>query len=142
MNTYNLLSITFFIAILLTGCKHGDIPADTSLPVVTQKIEYIKITPKEAKNIIDKNPNVKIVDVRTEEEYLNKRIRNSILIPDYDIEKIAPLKLSDKQELILLYCRSGRRSMRAANILISMGYTHIYDFGGLNDWPYETIEGK
>ena len=78
-----------------------------------------------------------ILDVRTPEEYNEGHIPNAILIPDYEIKEKAESVLLDKNQLILVYCRSGRRSKNAANNLVSLGYTNIKEFGGIIDWPYE-----
>lgn len=103
-------------------------------------VEYIRINASEAKELIDTRE-VIIVDVRTLAEFEEIRIDGSILVPDYEIAELAPEMLSDKDALILIYCRSGRRSELAARILIDMGYTDVYDFGGIIDWPFETISG-
>ena len=81
-----------------------------------------------------------LVDVRTDEEYKEKRIRGAILIPDNEIANRAAAALPNKNSLILVYCRSGRRSANAANALVRMGYTNVYDMGGIVDWPYETVD--
>ncbi len=103
------------------------------------KAEYHKITADEAKQMLDNNPDSILLDVRTEEEFKAQRIDGAILIPDYEIEERAKAEFPDKDALILIYCRSGNRSKTAANILVSMGYTNIYDFGGITLYPYETI---
>ena len=82
-----------------------------------------------------------LLDVRTDEEFKEKRIDGAILIPNYEIKERAIAELPDKSILILIYCRSGRRSADAAKALIDMGYTNVYDFGGINDWPYDTVSG-
>jgi len=74
--------------------------------------------------------------VRTQEEYDAGHLKGSILIPYTDIEKLAGEKLPDKDATILVYCRSGRRSAIAAQALADLGYTHVMDMGGLQDWPY------
>ena len=83
-----------------------------------------------------------LLDVRTEGEYAVKRIDGARLIPDYAIRERAAAELQDKSALILVYCRSGRRSANAAHELIRMGYTNVYDFGGLNGWQFETVSGS
>ena len=105
-------------------------------------LNYIKITPEEAKKRLDSEKGILLLDVRTPEENLEKRIPNSLLIPVEEIEKIAPSKLTDKNAIIFVYCRSGRRSAIASAALVKMGYTGIFDLGGINDWPYETVSGK
>jgi len=82
-----------------------------------------------------------LLDVRTDEEYNAEHIEGAVLIPDYEIGSRAETDLPDKTALVLVYCRSGRRSANAANELIGMGYTSIYDFGGIIDWPYDTVKG-
>ncbi len=100
---------------------------------------YRKITADEAKKIIDENADAVLLDVRTDEEYKEKRIDGSVLIPDNEIAERAEAELPDKDAVILIYCRSGRRSKAASDVLIDMGYTQVYDFGGIIDWPYETV---
>lgn len=99
----------------------------------------IKITAKEAKVEIDKG-DVIILDVRSKEEYNSGHIENSILIPVNDIEKEAENILKDKEQKILVYCRSGNRSSQASKLLVKMGYTNVYDFGGIKDWLYEIVK--
>lgn len=102
---------------------------------------YHKIGPEEARRIMKETDNFILLDVRTESEYREIRIPNSRLIPDYEISARAPLELPDKNAMILVYCRSGRRSASASRKLAKMGYTQIYDFGGIMNWPYETVSG-
>ena len=80
-----------------------------------------------------------LLDVRTEAEFKAKRIEGAVLIPDYEMKQRAAAELPGKNARILIYCRSGRRSAQAAKDLIKIGYTNVFDFGGINDWPYETI---
>ena len=101
---------------------------------------YNKITAEEAKEMID-TQEVIILDVRTQEEFIEKHIEDALLIPDYELEKLAESKLPDKNKKILVYCRSGNRSKSSARLLIDMGYTNVYDFGGIINWPYETVQG-
>ncbi|MBQ8782826.1 MAG: rhodanese-like domain-containing protein [Clostridia bacterium] len=99
---------------------------------------YMNITAKEAKEIMDSEKEYIILDVRTQEEYDEKHIPGAVLIPDYDIAQKAEDILKDKDQLILVYCRSGRRSKLASEELVKLGYTNIREFGGIIDWPYET----
>lgn len=124
------------VAALFASCgAKSSGSADTSGPTVST------ITAAEAKEMIDAG-DVTIVDVRTAEEYAEKHIDGSILIPNEDIGDTMPELLSDKDATILIYCRSGNRSAQAAKKLAAIGYTHIYDFGGINDWPYDTVSGE
>ena len=99
---------------------------------------YVNITAEEAKQIMDSEEGYVILDVRTQEEYDQGHIPGAILIPDTEVEVTAEDVLTDKDQLILVYCRSGRRSKLASEILVELGYTNIKEFGGIIDWPYET----
>ena len=100
---------------------------------------YEQITPAKAKEIMDSEEGYVILDVRTEEEYAGGHIEGAILIPDYEIEAKAESMLTNKDQLILVYCRSGRRSKLAADTLASLGYTNVKEFGGIIDWTYDTV---
>ena len=100
---------------------------------------YKQITPAEAKDLMDSKENYVILDVRTVEEFAEGHIEGAILIPDYEIGEKAERVLTDKEQLILVYCRSGRRSKNAASELAALGYTNIKEFGGIIDWPYGMI---
>jgi len=128
--------LTIFLSVfIISGC--GTVVKDTN--VNNDKSSVIEITAEEAKKEMDKG-NVIILDVRTKEEYENGHIENSILIPLDEIESEAGNILKDKEQKILVYCRSGNRSSTAANLLAKMGYNNIYDFGGIKDWPYEIVK--
>ena len=103
-----------------------------------QEGSYVNITAEEAKALMDAETGYVILDVRTEEEFAAGHIPGAILIPDYEIGARAESELTDKNQLILVYCRSGRRSKNAAAELASLGYTNVKEFGGIIDWVYET----
>ena len=103
---------------------------------------YQKITPQQAK-VRMAEAGVIVLDVRMQQEYDAGHIANAVLLPlplieagDTAVAKALP----DKDAEILVYCRSGQRSAIAANALINMGYTNVFDFGGINDWPYEVVK--
>ena len=96
-----------------------------------------RITASQARARMQSYPDAIILDVRTQQEFDTGHIPGAILLPDYAIEAQAPYVLPDKDAMILIYCRSGNRSASAARLLVSMGYTNVYDFGGINSWPYE-----
>ena len=98
---------------------------------------YMNITAQEATVIMDSQEDYTILDVRTQEESDQGHIPGAILIPDYEIEEKAAQGRRDKHQLLLVYCRSGRRSKLAAEALVALGYTNIKEFGGIIDWPYE-----
>jgi rhodanese-related sulfurtransferase len=129
-----LLIILGLLAVC-TGCgfRNSELPA--------KEAEYIKISAEQAHEMLADNPDAVLLDVRTSSEFTEKRIPGSILLPDYEIREKAATVLPDKDTLILIYCHSGRRSADAAYELIDMGYTNVYDFGGIIDWPYDTISG-
>ena len=107
-----------------------------------KEAEYMNITAAEAKKIMDTESDYIILDVRTEEEFAQGHIPGAMLIPDYAIREKAETALPDKDALILVYCRSGRRSKNAAQILAELGYSNIREFGGIMSWPYETVAGE
>ena len=101
---------------------------------------YEQITAEQAKTIMDTEKDYVIIDARTEEEFAEGHIENAILIPEYEIAERAEKELPDKEQLILVYCRSGRRSKIASEELVKLGYTNVKEFGGIIDWPYKTVK--
>lgn len=139
-------SLMFSIAALsilltFTGCSTGQ-SSDESSPAATSSAPVLeKISPEKAKEMMDTATPI-ILDVRTQEEYDESHIEGAILIPDYEISEKAVELLTDKDAVILVYCRSGRRSALAAKALSELGYSQIYDFGGIIDWPYDVVAGQ
>ena len=123
------LLLILLSAMLLTACGQNK--------ENNREAVYMNITAEEAKKIMDTEEGYIILDVRTQEEYDAGHIPGAILIPNTEIEARAEEALTDKDQLILVYCRSGRRSKMAAEILVELGYTNIKEFGGIIDWPYE-----
>lgn len=105
----------------------------------TQSNTFEQITPEKAKEIMDTQKNYVILDVRTAEEFQEGHIKGAILIPDYEIVEKAEEILTDKEQLILVYCRSGRRSKLASQELANLGYTNVKEFGGIIDWEYGIV---
>ena len=101
---------------------------------------YEQISGAEAKALMDSESEYIIIDARTQEEYDEGHIPGAILIPEYEISDRAEKELPDKKQLILIYCRSGRRSKIAAEELVKLGYTNVKEFGGIIDWEYETTK--
>ena len=123
------LFFLFLAVMMLTACgqdKEND-----------QGAVYMNITVEEAKQIMDSEEGYIILDVRTQEEYDQGHIPGAIVISHEEIAEKAEQVLMDKNQLILVYCRSGRRSKIAAEALVELGYTNIMEFGGIIDWPYE-----
>ena len=101
---------------------------------------YDQITPQEAKTIMDTESDYIILDVRTAEEFVEGHIENAVLLDYEDVKSKAHVVLPDKEQLILVYCRSGRRSKIASEELVKLGYTNVKEFGGIIDWPYEIVK--
>ena len=102
---------------------------------------YRQITMEEAVTMMQEESGYIILDVRTAEEYSEKHIPGAINIPNETIGADDIPELPDKDQLILIYCRSGNRSKQAADKLVKLGYTNIVEFGGINDWTGETVSG-
>jgi len=118
--TYALL---LALVLLLTACA--------------QAASYEQITQEEAKQIMDTTNGYILLDTRTQEEYDQSHIPGALLIPHTEIAERAEEELPDKDQLILVYCRSGNRSKQASVVLAELGYTNVKEFGGINTWPYE-----
>ena len=113
-----------------TGCSST--PQSTG----TTKIVYKNISPEDAKKRLDSEKGIVLLDVRTPEEHAEKNIPGSILIPLDVLENEVSQKISDRNTTIFVYCRSGRRSVEASEILVKLGYTNVFNLGGIIDWPY------
>ena len=101
---------------------------------------YDQISGAKAKALMDSESGYIILDAREQYEYDEGHIPGAILIPEYEIADRAEKELSDKDQLILVYCRSGRRSKIAAEELVKLGYTNVKEFGGIIDWEYEIVK--
>jgi rhodanese domain protein len=138
-----LMAIVGLISVLGISCgrtmNSKQVSVDSKEVKNEKKAEYKKITSDEAKNIMLTEKPI-VVDVRSLEEYNEGHIPNAISIPLETIENEAETKLKNKDDLILVYCRSGRRSREAALRLIEKGYTNVIDFGGIQDWNGEVVK--
>ena len=125
--------ILFLLSLLLlAGCAA---PVDS-------EASYQQISMDEAIAIMESESDYIILDVRTTEEFADKHIPGAINIPNETIGTEDIPELPDKDQLILVYCRSGNRSKQASDKLVGLGYTNIVEFGGINDWPGETVSGS
>ena len=127
--------IIFFAALcLLSGCGgEGSTQEETVVDTFQQ------ISQEEAKTIMSTNQNAVVLDVRTQEEYDSGHIKGAVLLPvDAITEETAREVIPAKDTQVLVYCRSGNRSVTASKALAQLGYTEVYEFGGINTWPYET----
>ena len=122
------IALLLALVLLLTACA--------------QAASYEQITQEEAKQIMDTTNGYILLDTRTREEYDQSHIPGALLIPHTEIAQRAADELPDKDQVILVYCRSGNRSKQASEKLVKLGYTNIVEFGGINDWMGETVSGE
>ena len=118
-----IYALLLALVLLLTACA--------------QAASYEQITQEEAKQIMDTTNGYILLDTRTQEEYDQSHIPGALLIPHTEIAERAEEELPDKDQVILVYCRSGNRSKQASEVLAELGYTNVKEFGGINTWPYE-----
>ena len=123
--------LLLFLIVYLAGC--GSREEDTM-----NTVSYQQITAKEAKSMMDEQPDAVILDVRKQDEYDAGHIPGAVLLTVGTInEKTAASVIPEKDTVVLVYCRSGNRSKTASQALADLGYTQIYEFGGIKDWPYD-----
>jgi phage shock protein E len=135
---FGILVLFLGIILLVNDSNANEIKDNTS----KDSSSYKDITPKDAKKMLDANENVILLDVRTPAEYQEKHIPNSTLLPLSELEDKATSVIEDIDINIVIYCRSGNRSVSASLILVDLGYKNVYNLGGIIDWPYETETGK
>ena len=124
-----MLPVVLIILMLFTGCG-GNSMNDSS---------YLQITQEAAKEMMD-TQDVVILDVREQHEYDSGHIPGAVLLPVGTITKDTAAAVIDESDtVVLVYCRSGNRSKTASQALADLGYTNVYEFGGINDWPYEVV---
>ena len=126
-----MLPMLLLLSFALTGCD-----ASATLPETNT---YRQITMQEAVELMEKEDNYLILDVRTEQEYAAGHIPGAIVVPNETIGTEEIAQLPDKEQLIMVYCRSGNRSKQASDKLVKLGYTNIVEFGGIIDWPGEIV---
>ena len=150
MKFKNLKGLIFLLIISLTlfsscsGNMNNEVSenttANTTENTINNSFTYEQISGEEAKRLMDTETDFIIVDARTEEEFNEGHIEGAILIPEHEIGERAEKELPDKDQLILVYCRSGRRSKIASKALADLGYTNVKEFGGIIDWQYEIVK--
>ena len=119
-------------ALLFTGCASSNNPTNS----------YCQITMDEAVTMMAQETGYIILDVRRPDEFATGHIPNAINVPNEIIGTAEIPELPDKDQLIMVYCRSGRRSKEASEKLVKLGYTNIVEFGGILDWKGETVTGQ
>ncbi len=143
-NLKGVMILLIISLLLFSSCgggdnTHGSITNTTESTSGTS-FGYEQITGERAKQLMDTEKNFVIIDARTYDEFNEGHIEGAILIPEYEIAERAEKELPDKKQLILVYCRSGRRSKIAAEALVDLGYTNVKEFGGIIDWKYEIVK--
>lgn len=146
------------LALLLVGCQPNEITtsqaanatrttnvsesastttSSSTSTTATEAAVYQTVTADKVKEWLDGGESIVIVDVRTQGEYDSGHIPGAVVIPNETIGNKEPSELSDKDAIIVVYCRSGRRSRESANKLLKLGYKNVYDLGGIGNWPYD-----
>ena len=136
-----IIIVTIIIILIATiaiiAYKYISSRKEESDMLFTNKFMYKNITDDEAKAELDKDKSIIVLDVRTQEEYNEGHIPNSILIPVNELENRALTELPDKKAKIFVYCRTGMRATSACGILTGLGYENIYNLGGIISWKYD-----
>ena len=129
--------VSVFLCVMLCACgqvNQIEAPHEQEVKETKVQMSYEQITQDEAKTLMAESENYVILDVRTEAEYAEGHIPGAICVPNETIGDNMPEELPDKDQLILVYCRSGNRSKQASEKLAKLGYTNIKEFGGINTW--------
>ena len=129
-----LVLVLVLVLAMWTGCAKDGSATATETGVTSQKISADR-----ARELMNAEPHAVVVDVRTPTEYAQRRIPGAINLPNETLtNEQRPAELPDLDHIILVYCQSGGRSSQATRKLLALGYTNVYDFGGIGSWPYET----
>ena len=129
--------LTILILLLVVGCGASNQSAERAA-----ESTYSQISQNEAMEMMARDNGHVVVDVRRQDEYDAGRIPGAILIPNESIGRDPPEALPDYDQIILIYCRTGNRSKQAAEKLVAMGYTNIYEFGGINTWTGDIVTNE
>ena len=125
-----LVCLAAAILLLLTSCGGK-----------TMELTYKQISQEEAKKMMDQHADAVILDVREAEEFAAGHIKGAVLLSVGSItEESAAEVIGEKDTMVLVYCRSGNRSKTASGKLVALGYSNVYEFGGINTWPYEIVK--
>lgn len=126
-----LAGVVLSFCLLVSGCSAGS---------ESDSAGFRQVSAEEARAMMESESDAVILDVRTQEEYDSGHIPGAICVPNESIGMEPPAELPNKDQTILVYCRSGNRSVQASEKLASMGYTNVVEFGGIGDWPGEVIQ--
>ena len=138
-----ILLMGMFFVIFAAGCgaepEQEDESGGQNTAMSSVEDGYHRISAEEAKSVMDENTDAVILDVREQDEYDSGHIPGAVLLPVGTIDETTAAEvIPEKDSTVLVYCRSGNRSKTASSALADLGYTNIYEFGGINTWPYET----
>lgn len=146
-----LISMVLLLTMGIMGCSNNqdddvdmmETSADTSDTVATESSGTVMVNTIDAEKAMEMMASgdpYTLVDVRTQAEFDDGHIEGALLLPNDQLETLATEQLPDKDAVILVYCRSGNRSAAASELLVELGYTNVYDFGGIMDWPGEIVK--
>lgn len=130
--------ILIIASLLMISCSNSDQSVEENENETEGKV--IMISPEEAKENLDEDSEIVLLDVRTQSEYESGHIEDAVLLPLDQLNEKASEVIPDQEKTYYVYCRSGNRSATAAQLLVDMGYENIYDLGGIIDWPYDTVK--
>ena len=130
--------ILIIASLLMISCSNSDQTVEENENKAEGKV--IMISPEEAKENLDEDSEIVLLDVRTPSEYESGHIEDAVLLPLDQLNEKASEVIPDQEKIYYVYCRSGNRSATAAQLLVDMGYENIYDLGGIIDWPYDTVK--
>lgn len=133
------LIMSLVVILMVVGCTKQEI---TTTPQQEKQTTFITISSEEAQERFEKESDYIILDVRTIQEYEEGHLPNALNIPNETISESIKEQLPDLNQTIYIYCRSGNRSKQAANKLVQIGYQNVIDFGGIQTWKGEIVEGK
>ena len=136
VNKKRALLFIFMASLLIAGCSRGQVMDG---PDMVRQSEYTQIDQETAKEMMERDDGHIVIDVRRQDEYDSGHIPGAVCIPNETIGTEPPAGLEDKDQIILVYCRSGRRSKEAAQKLADMGYRNVYEFGGILDWTGDIV---
>lgn len=137
--TLALVALLLLVGWGLKSCQTPTVNNGTTEAAEVNELGYKQIPQELAKEMMKADDGLVVVDVRTQEEFDGGHIPGAICIPNESIVDAQPAELPDLDQTILVYCRSGRRSKEAAQKLADMGYTNVYEFGGIIDWTGEVV---
>jgi rhodanese-related sulfurtransferase len=136
-------ALALAVALAFTGCAaNNNSPAASDASAQSAAAVGQAISPQDAKALLDSGEDVTLLDVRTQEEYNEAHIDGAILLPYDTITADSDGLPENKDATIIVYCRSGSRAASAAKTLAGLGYTRVYNLGGLGSWPYETVSSQ